>query len=224
VTPVVVARVDAGWRRQCRCVSMPSRMNLAGLTPGDTRAPTTWPAWADLSPHLRVLRLAGTENDRVALPACRASDYFRSLSSSSARCAAFLESRRRREPGQHAVEVGDPRPVDLLRIGCDRVQQRDRGLYPMRADRLGPGRGEQLLGLLDGRPVPPAAVLVGVAHEPAVGVRAFWTSSSASRPVVSASPGSSRCSCRASQTPSSHRSARTAGPSPLPRWPSVKTR
>ena len=37
--------------------------------------PTTWPAWADLLPHLRALDLAGTDDEQLAWQACRSSRY-----------------------------------------------------------------------------------------------------------------------------------------------------
>lgn len=48
---------------------------LARLDPGDPDDPGTWPAWADLLPHLRVLDLTGTDDDQLAWQACEASVY-----------------------------------------------------------------------------------------------------------------------------------------------------
>jgi TIR domain/Tetratricopeptide repeat len=48
---------------------------LATLGPRRPTDPTTWPAWAELLPHLRKLDLAATDNDRVAWQACEAAAY-----------------------------------------------------------------------------------------------------------------------------------------------------
>ncbi len=48
---------------------------LAGLTLGDLYDPHAWSAWAELLPHLRVLDLAGTDDDQLAWQACQASVY-----------------------------------------------------------------------------------------------------------------------------------------------------
>jgi hypothetical protein len=50
---------------------------LAGLTPGRPDDPLTWPAWADLLPHLRALDLATTNDEKLAWQACEAADYLR---------------------------------------------------------------------------------------------------------------------------------------------------
>jgi hypothetical protein len=48
---------------------------LAALSPGNPNDPATWPAWADLLPHLRTLDLAGTVDEKLAWQAGRAVFY-----------------------------------------------------------------------------------------------------------------------------------------------------
>ena len=48
---------------------------LAGLTPAGPTIHETWPAWADLLPHLRTLDLATTDDEKLAWQACEAAGY-----------------------------------------------------------------------------------------------------------------------------------------------------
>jgi hypothetical protein len=48
---------------------------IAAVSPGQPTDPTTWPAWADLLPHLRTVDLAGTDNDQLAWQACETASY-----------------------------------------------------------------------------------------------------------------------------------------------------
>ena len=48
---------------------------LVNLPLGRPSDPSAWPAWAELLPHLRVLDLAGTDDERLAWQACEASSY-----------------------------------------------------------------------------------------------------------------------------------------------------
>jgi hypothetical protein len=50
---------------------------LARLALGDPDDLRTWPAWADLLPHLRALDLATTDDEKLARQACEAASYLR---------------------------------------------------------------------------------------------------------------------------------------------------
>ncbi|MFK4085276.1 hypothetical protein ACI2LF_14280 [Kribbella sp. NPDC020789] len=69
--------------------------------------------------------------------------------------AVQLDHRRRREPGQLGVQLGNPGPVGLRHIRCDRVTGRDRGLQLVRAGVAhGDGLGEDVEAFLDQRAIP----------------------------------------------------------------------
>ena len=106
----------------------------------------------------------------------------------------------------------------------------DRGLQLVRTGRAGrQGLGEQGRSLGDLGPVPPRAVLVRQQDQVSCRAdraprRASVSSSNASSPVTSASPGTSAVSARARLIAWSHRSARTRASPAEGLWPTVKTR
>jgi hypothetical protein len=52
-----------------------SARSSPGLAPGDPHDPRSWPGWADLLLHLRLLDLAETDDEDLARQACEASLY-----------------------------------------------------------------------------------------------------------------------------------------------------
>ena len=74
-----------------------------------------------------------------------------------------LDDRRRRQPREHTVEIGDPRPVRCARR---HVHDRDGRLHLEASDRASAGRSEELARLDDGGVVPLRPVLFGQRDEP----------------------------------------------------------
>ena len=89
---------------------------LAGLTPGRPDDPRTWPAWADLLPHLRALDLAATDDEKLAWQACEAAGYLllagRARASHDMIAPLYRAWRDRLGPDRPADAVGGelPRP------------------------------------------------------------------------------------------------------------------